>query len=385
MQSYRKKKVGIVTLHYIPNFGSVLQSYALQHRMEEEFDVEILDYRKMDREWRFSKDNSIKYTFDNKNFGEILKLPFRMHNNRFLYRFREKLIPFYEEKYKLSHRVYKKDLSEYTKKYDAMIVGSDQIWNPKVVNNDYSCMLDFYEGKKFSYASSIGVMSITKEKKEYKKWLGKFDKLSCREKQGAELINGILGDNICQAVLDPIFLLSKQEWKDFSEKPDWINEEDEYVFIYLVKNDDTLLKRALKYAKNIGKKPVLVSSPAIYSASQLVRNSGGRYYMNPEEWVWLVDHSFMIFTNSFHGIAFSINLNKNFWTGYSSENDVNRTNIRIENILSIFELESRKLPYEPAEDILCNTIDLGKVNMILEREKKQCLKYLDEIKEHVGL
>ena len=40
-----KKKVGIITMHKVPNFGSALQAYALQHKVDElGYDAELIDY-----------------------------------------------------------------------------------------------------------------------------------------------------------------------------------------------------------------------------------------------------------------------------------------------------------------------------------------------------
>ena len=88
----------------------------------------------------------------------------------------------------LSSNVIKEQLSEYCKKYDAIIVGSDQVWNPYGMTHDGTYLLGFYQKHtKYSFSSSFGISVFPNEfKKIYSKRLSEFRKVSIREEAGVK-------------------------------------------------------------------------------------------------------------------------------------------------------------------------------------------------------
>ena len=72
-----------------------------------------------------------------------------------------------------------KDVDE---KYESLVVGSDQVWNPELVGNDNTYFLDFADtSKRFSYAASIGKYSALDS--SYTSLLEKFTMISVREEK----------------------------------------------------------------------------------------------------------------------------------------------------------------------------------------------------------
>lgn len=118
-------------------------------------------------------------------------------------------------------------------KYDLYITGSDQVWNP---TQNY-CLEPYFltfvaegQGKKISYASSIGINDLTiKEKSLFKKWLSSYDAISIREKQGKVLLQSFINRDIKQ-VPDPTFLLSMDFWREMAIRPQF--NEKYILFIY---------------------------------------------------------------------------------------------------------------------------------------------------------
>ncbi len=96
------------------------------------------------------------------------------------------------------------------------MVGSDQMWNPyikKYVLMHFILVLCQKKVKKVSYAPSIGGNVISeKYQMQMKKYLQKFDFLSCRDKKGCEILSKLLKREVTH-VVDPTLLLDENEWK----------------------------------------------------------------------------------------------------------------------------------------------------------------------------
>lgn len=142
--------------------------------------------------------------------------------------------------------------------YDVYITGSDQLWNP----TQRFCLEPFFltfapnDAVKISYASSIGISSLTnREKNDFKRWLPSYNAISVREKQAQKMLNEILiGKNVFQ-VSDPTFLLDRDFWKKMAIVP--ANREP-YILLFPLMHDVYLLKFAIRMAHESGKKLVVV-------------------------------------------------------------------------------------------------------------------------------
>lgn len=337
------KKIGIITLHYIPNEGAVLQSYALQTYLRRYLNTEIIDYRLVNRERNFSINEDLEFlrkSFTPKKAAVTL---YHLYSKRYFRAFRKVLNSFYSEEYHLSTRCRtKEDLRNLGKEYDAIVVGSDQVWNPNFIGKDYSLMLDFYDGYKFSYASSVAVKELNNESRsKYKKYLSDFQHITVREQEGADLLNEILGDNSVTTKPDPTFLLTKEEWEEFANtyKNITIKKPRKYIFVYSVKDDSTLLQAAEKLSEETGYPVIYTCSPAELTKMKELRMLHARCDLDPREWLSIMADSEIVLTNSFHGIALSNNLEKNCAIHISNALDVNHTNSRLTNIVKILHLE----------------------------------------------
>ena len=105
------------------------------------------------------------------------------------------------------------ELGRYSKRYDAVICGSDQIWLPSHIKNGYYNLSFVPDGvKRIAYAPSLGISSLEqKDRKMYAEFLGRFDALSCRENSGCEIINSI-SKKQAVVVLDPTLMVERDEW-----------------------------------------------------------------------------------------------------------------------------------------------------------------------------
>ncbi len=377
------KKIGLLTMSCIPNYGAMLQTYAtyivfnkMIRQMEyNELEFEVINYEPMFQKKRYSRDILVQSILHGKGIRN------RLHDVRDLFRIGHsetlKLhnisLPF-QSRYlnysnKEEHRI---------NSYDAYVVGSDQTWNPGLME-DNTFLLDFTESHlKYSYASSIGVDKLSEEDiKRFQKYLSSFRYVSLREDVGCEIIENIIPDKTITQVLDPTLLLTSEEWSSIEAiKKDVCAD---YIFVYLAKSSETILSFAKKLAANTGFELKITATPDTYKFNHDKDYIG---MLRPEEFIYYIHHAKFVVTNSFHGIAFSIIFGKDFYAAYNSA-AVTKTNSRIESVLRAFDLETRlinknRTSYKP--------IDYERVyrdlEMMRERSNDYIRNIITDVEEH---
>lgn len=345
-------KIGIITIHYGINFGSALQTYALSNCILDMFDaqVEVINYipkryTKMER-YFFSE-------IENNFFISLIKIFGKFPNKVFQeYIFSR----FYKKNINLGKKLYNiKQLEKYYRNYDVLITGSDQVWNSYYncgVDSAYFLSFGNDKQRKIAFAASAGNNTFLKDElKVIKKYLTKIDAISIRESSLLDTFQK-MGFNKSIHVLDPIFLLSKERWRNK------IGErliKDEYVLIYALDRQETC---AIKYAKYIA--DILNCKIAIVSYGHLWTTYDGVDYQlkhkSPIEFVNYLYYSRFVITNSFHGISFSINLNKQFLS-------IERLkfNTRLNDLLEYFDVKDRQITINFDDNIV-------KVNNIVKKD-----------------
>ena len=351
--------IGLLSFHRAKNYGAVLQAYALQKSIEKEGkDCEYINIRFNSPQGN-QQENRKTFLQKFKNIKRKLLLIYRS----------KKFCAFCEKYLKVSQESYLGDSNICDMdKYDSYIVGSDQVWNLRLTKETKSFLLHFVSDnkRKNSYASSFGVDSLPeKYERIIEKYLPRFENISVREQQGAELIKKITGIDavVC---LDPTLLLTKQEWTSIEKKSIYKN----YVFICAMDDTDTLIERAREIAKKNKLRILAVGLKKNYKG---VKNI---YAASPEQWLGLINNAHTVVTNSFHGTAFSINLNKEFFVEYLPEGWT--VNSRLENIVKLFGIEDRVIG-NSAE--YSKEIEFTAINEKLISERKKSLKYLRRICE----
>ncbi|MFR2839550.1 MAG: polysaccharide pyruvyl transferase family protein [Zhenhengia sp.] len=358
-------KIGIITFHRAVNYGAILQAYALQQALNKlGVDNEIIDYRCRHIEDAYSLFDIKKIKSLRNLIHIVLYDPVnKIKSNKFK--------KFIEQNIKMSSKIEtKNDLNEINMNYEAFITGSDQVWNNKCTGFDKAYFLDFVKDdtKKNSYAASFGTNCIIEELEEdYRKLLGKFNNISIREKQGQEILRELINIDV-PVHLDPTFLLTKEEWlnvvKDTSNK-------DKYILVYLMQYSPSIIKFAENLSKSSGYKIIHINNEIIKKAKgKYIRTSG------PEEFLGLFAGAEYIVTNSFHGTAFSINFNKNFFVELLPPPA--KVNSRLENIMDLLNLRDRQIVNGKNINI-DKSIDYNKVNAKIAEEREVAKSYLREI------
>lgn len=346
-------KINTITCQHVYNYGASLQAYALQHYLESMGnEVEIIDFNP----W-FHCDRYNPFWMPKNAIGRaasIIKIlpflrfiwyPFKAYRGDMFKTWGRKAAfdTFEKEYYHLTTTKYSssEELNQNPPQADVYVAGSDQIWNTFSENGkEPGYYLDFGNDntKRISYAASLATSSIKEECKDFvKEELSHFDAISVREKTGSKLLAD-LGIEDVSVVLDPVFLLDKDEWRRLSGKGNLYGLRPEsYILVYdFLGNDESMASFAKKYAKDKSLKIVSVNDFSERNYVDININNAG-----PLEFLSLIDNAACIIASSFHATAFSVILEKEFYTfslkGYNNSS-------RMQDLLSTIGLEARMNP-----------------------------------------
>lgn len=367
------EKIGIITFHFEDNYGAVLQAFALQKYLQNlNFNVEIIDFRSQNMILA-DKRRGIKVWI---NF--LLAFFWIKQKEKKFENFRKKHL-------NRTNKVFFKteDLERNRLDYDLLIAGSDQIWN-QAIDYQRAFYLDI-KGceniKKISYASSLGKEKIEeKHEKDVLSYINKIDYVSVREDKSKELLEKKLNKKIYH-VLDPIFLLSSSEWRNFSSKISNKKLKRGYILIYMMENNEYILEISKKISKlyNIPRVFLTVGDISIKRTMlNLIKSDEFITNIGPKEFISLIDGATYVITNSFHGVAFSILLNTPFINIAHS-----KRNLRMESLMRILKIDDKiideKTNFSDVEEILEKvTINKEKIEFLLKQEIEKSKEYLEK-------
>ncbi|WP_287621483.1 polysaccharide pyruvyl transferase family protein [Parabacteroides sp.] len=370
-KSLEMKKIGIITYHYYYNYGTMLQAYALQEAIDRTgADARLINFRKpyyIPTFW-FRMKRIPAYLLDFKRVWRLM---------RFSRRLDQKICAFDTfalNYFKQSETVYRvfDDFDKVDELYDLFVTGSDQTFSPKIGLNP-CIFLDFVKDKdkKMAYAPSIGTVKFSMEElEEFKTYINKYKYLSCREASGAEFMQKLTGKNV-ETVLDPTFLLNKDDWSKIASKP-IINEP--YIFCYFLgyrKHYDGVVKYL---QKKTGYKVFYI--PIDYH--DMVTSKELLFDCGPAEWLSLIKNAAVICTDSFHGMCFSINFQKDFYVLNKCVGGINSgDNSRIYDLLNRIGLLDRFVDVDTKIEF-CH-VDYLKPNELLQEESLKSIAYLNKI------
>lgn len=334
------RKIKLLTFSKTPNYGALLQCYALSHVLSN-YNIPI----------------------------ELCNIDLE-YMKAFSYKIREKLL------YRFVNLFSKKHLPTYctnkiTNKDDIYIVGSDQVWNLDITKGSYKkYFFDFLteNNYRFSYAASFGqsIWTHNSENNEIKSLLEKFASVSVREESGIKICKENFTID-AELVLDPTLLVS-----DYSNLTGPITERNTIVGYKLV--PDPQWSNLLIY---LSKKNNLEYIDLFPLRFNIYKNIGGlnRKYITVNTWIKNIAESSFVITDSFHGVVFSIIYKKKFIVIPS---DIKRMD-RVLSLLKLLNLEDRY--YQSIEDIYLTNlwqedIDFDSVHKILDIYKSKSLNYL---------
>lgn len=353
-------KVGILTQHFLLNYGGIIQNYALQQVLIK-LGHEPLTFEHdtcYSRTWWLLR--TVKQVIKRRSFKTLPTYP--------TYRGRVGQKNFIKFVLKNIKSVPVRDFTtSLTSKYgiDAYVVGSDQVWRPAFNLGPRlgQMFLDFADDnvKKIAYAASFGTSEWEydgKQEERCKALAKRFDAISVREDSGVKLCKDHLDVDAVQ-VLDPTLLLEKDDYLNVCSD---VPVSKPHIFVYSLVVSDKVMTVANDIANKTG------LSIEVMEAGSKVKPED-----SIEKWFAHFRDADYIVTDSFHGMVFSIIFNKPFYIVMNASGG----NSRYTSLLSMLGLIDRIITDDAARP---SNIDWNSVN---EKRKTMCIESLNFLKENL--
>ncbi|MDR1706511.1 MAG: polysaccharide pyruvyl transferase family protein [Prevotella sp.] len=357
-------RIGVLTLPFNNNYGGLLQSYALQSYLKQR-GHEVYSIQQL---FHYSLISEIKMFVKNMLYRRYRTYPANSANMRvFQHNYMDETNLVYTTK----------DMKQIVVKYnfDALVVGSDQIWRFKSYEQDtYQRYFGKFAEKKnmikVAFAASFGVDFFEGNEQQAliaKRLIKEFAAVSVREKSGIALCKEHLGYDKAIHLCDPTLLHSA----DFYRQIYTGNETDNFgkIGVYFLDTNEEKIKFVSEFEKRTGKRSVLIGK---------YRKGRKDYYPTPSQWLRDFDTVDYIITDSYHGMLFSIIFRKPF----CAIGNVKRGLTRFISVLENFGLQKR-LINEDFRDInyqsLLQKIDYSIINEILKNNIENSNKFFTKV------
>lgn len=353
-------KAGVLTFHWSNNYGAVLQTFAMiQYLKSQEIDAHVVNYVPQYPRKKVSLENKIKDML-----LKILLLPDRKD----IALQKERFAQFRRDFFSMTERCDRDGVSGLA--LDAVICGSDQIWNPNLTGGALEPMYfgDFpSEARKIAYAASIGEKNIREQDREqFTAYLKNFHSISVREEQIVPQIFE-LTDTPVVNVVDPTLLLEQSAYSDIAAER---MIQEPYILIYQNSRNDRVYEIAKQLAEEKHMKVVEVGYRRQFPdpGVKMIECAG------PREFLSLYKFADFVVTNTFHGTVFAVQFEKQFISiplkGRES---------RVENLAEKLGLTDRLVSNPTAEqvqDLLRNEIDYRDVLEKLCAQRKDSCEFI---------
>lgn len=356
-------KAGILTFHRTTNYGATLQAYALQKTLQSMgVETELIDYRNMNvysySDPRFFHGMPIKT-----RIGKLLR--YRYNAAMF-----DRFSAFWEKYFCLSPMcITHEELRTVEKRYDAVICGSDQVWNPMAIFKDFDAfLLGTAECKKIAYAASAGAVSLWEPYlKTYWRLLHRFDAISVREKN-MQAPTEHLSQKDVHVVLDPTLLLENKAWCIIEDSA-FLKQlpQNGYILVYFLGKNHAVVRAAQELQQKTG-------LPVISLGRKLQGIRSLRPVAGPAEFLTLFHHASYVLTSSFHGTVFSIQYQRPFLVfGNGAYNS------RMSTLLDALGLRDRMIGQSDVStlDKLKSPINWEQVQICYNQEKQRSIAFLN--------
>ena len=383
----RKSKIGSVIAYTKGhnNYGTSLQGYAMLKKIQQlGYEVEVIQYTKRLSPWQ-----KIKFVVNALRAGEWKNIKHRLTSKQVLKKYpayaagiaeRTKAVDAYKQKklIPLFHEYIGYDaLHKGSLGYDAVVVGSDQVWTPMSLPNKFFNLLFVDDSvRKVAYASSFGVSEIPSfQCKATGAYLDRFYRIGVREQRGKEIVEE-LSHQKATVVADPTMLLSREEWEaeivdahTATEKP--------YIFCYFLGTNQEARKAAKELKAKTGYKITTIRHMDEYVPEDEQFGDEAPYNVDPNDFVKYISRAAYVCTDSFHCTVFSILFHRQFMTFYRfAEGSKTGRNSRINSLFDLFELQERL--YEGDINKITNPIDYNSVDEKLSDLRKESINFLNE-------
>lgn len=379
-------KIGVLTLPLTDNYGGILQAVALCSHLEAQgHEVTLIQ-----------KPNSSAPNAGLRALKAIIKkllllIPFhdfgKLRSNQAKYKAWTKKVslhrPFIESTFrKISLGLHTtEDLRRFAEAecFDAIIVGSDQVWRKQYINDRHyqSYFLDFVDGKKcrkIAYAASFGTnhWEGSEDAERIGALLKDFTAVSTREQSGTRICRDTFGYPGTLHLLDPTLIMSREFYvTQIIEKHVSTDFKISGLLTYVL-DEETEKADIIRRAMEV--------TGSAHTTHLKGFNTSGHTYSVPE-WLASFHQADFIVTDSFHGMIFSIIFEKNF----IAIGNKGRGLERFTSLLSQLGLDDR-LVFDTSDlnPSLFVPIDYTRVNETLLTLKNRSTCFLADALKEIG-
>lgn len=392
------KKVAIVTWVRGCNYGTMLQAFSLCDTVRKMgCDVELLNDSYLFKELTEEpvhmekkesappsdniKNNKARFYFRKAmKAAYVLSSPTRYREYRNSRTFElsssnklRAFLAFKRDYLPITDALYKDDLPHVGSQYDIYICGSDQIWTIRTDRATDYYYLGFTEDskKRIAYAPCIGDYRIPEDALEFvKRKLDRFDGLSMRDAQGAELISRVAGKEV-SVVVDPVLLKTKDDWiRDFSLK----KTNEQYLLCYMLGVHDWYTDYVMRISKALNLKIKWIP----VNPEQAEYLNGHTEPCGPKEFLERFYNATYILTDSFHGTLFSLIFEKQVTVLKRYDDGEDSQNNRIYAVFSDFQIEKKMFGANEVQEYSDNPIDYRLTAAIIASKREEAKRYLSE-------
>ncbi|TCB46546.1 polysaccharide pyruvyl transferase family protein [Acinetobacter terrestris] len=370
------KKIAILTQPLHVNFGGTLQAFALQKKIVElGYEVQTINYQ-----W--------KKISDLKKIFSVAK--HKILSNKFAYPFFDKELRvlrsehtrFITSNINYSPILYSvKDLKKYFEEnnFDAVVVGSDQVWRVAYSPRIESFFLDFLTDnnkiRKVAYSASFGIEEWQfEEQKTYqiKALVSGFNAISVREESAVDICRNYL-DLEAEHTLDPTLLLEAQDYLRLFDL-EGLSEKREGIFTYVLDKDLKKKNMIDAISKKMNKKIFMNQPKNNIKNSLFIKDFESYIYPSIENWIKAFHEADFVITDSFHGTVFSIIFNKPFISIVNQERGASR----FDSLLGELNLSDRMVNNinDINDELINSRIDYESINNKIIELREKSLGYL---------
>lgn len=368
------KRIGIVTMYKNYNYGSILQCYALQRILSDDGNY-VVTFNEVEaglqwqivrlyRKFRFliscirypKRIASTKKMLDegNRSCKELSEYVIQTMDAFLLDNIRSIDISF-------------KELEKTEYNYDLFISGSDQIWGMAApFLNPFMFLRFCKKSKRNSYAASLGADICPKwHEKQLSTMLHDYNALSVRENESKEILSSI-GIYDVSVNCDPVMLISPEKWEEISVQ---ISDENYALLYFLNEPNDITIRRIKGVCKSKGLEKVYY---APYSFQSFENCRFIKRDLSPCEFLGAILGAKIVFTDSYHGMLFSMIFNSSFMVFGREYNHDMPQNARFNTIYD---------RYGMSEEIVNGSMvkpheDFTDINVVLSQDRINGINYL---------
>lgn len=361
----KAEKAAIFTFFNVDeNYGQTLQAFAVQHILSSlDVDNEIINFS-----YRAISPKKRKGLF---RPGLRRRLGFR----RFIHKRLKTTVPCKT----------KSDISKVIKgrQINTLVCGSDQIWNFFYHRFDgdmyFANIPALWHLRKVAYAPSMGVSRVDNEEeakfRHQADLIDRFDSISVREESGANILRGCLPNRNVECLLDPVFMISADKWRNVS-KPMRIS--GSYILCYCVGNIERFQGFFGKLRNKFDSQICMIGP---ISKDVCKKLKGVKIIQpDPSEFLWCVDHADCIVGDSFHAAAFSIIFHKEFYLVHRQETKVGGYDKdgRIQNLQEKLGVDSRFVEDDGNGIERIQPLNYRHIDLCIRDGKEKAFRYLKE-------